>query len=194
VRNPFRPKNLRLRFLPLLLLAALVLLLHEPGSRYLRTGLAVVAAGLALRAWGVGHLVKRDRLTVTGPYAHLRHPLYAGTLLIGLGFALALDGWTMWGLLAGTVAWFSLSYFPRKERGESALLEERYGGAYALYRAQVPALLPALRPWQPTHAVARSVGLSDCWRGARWVENNELGTLLGVLAGVLLLWLRGVLA
>ena len=35
---------------------------------------AIVVLGAALRSWGAGHLLKNDGLTITGPYAHLRHP------------------------------------------------------------------------------------------------------------------------
>jgi protein-S-isoprenylcysteine O-methyltransferase Ste14 len=183
-------KNLRPRFAPIYAGVALALLIHEPSPTFAGMGLSVVAMGLLLRTWGAGHLVKRDRLTVTGPYAHLRHPLYAGTLLICVGFAVALDGWLMWVLLAVNASWFFLRYFPRKERAESELLEERYGGAYARYRSQVSALVPSLIPWRPTHEIAESVSLSDNWRPEHYADNNEIGTLLAVLAGVCLLGLR----
>ena len=52
----------------------------------------VAAAGGALRAWGAGHLVKTDRLAVAGPYAFLRHPPDAGTLLAVLGLGAAAAG------------------------------------------------------------------------------------------------------
>jgi hypothetical protein len=33
-----------------------------------------------LRIWASGHLVKNKVLTVTGPYAYVKNPLYIGTL------------------------------------------------------------------------------------------------------------------
>ena len=183
MRNPVRLKNLRLRFLPVTLVCAAALAWLEPRSWALLSGSVLVAFGLVLRTWGAGHLSKTDQLSVSGPYAHLRHPLYCGTLLICAGFGLAL-GPVGWLLLALTLLWFFARYFPSKERSESDSLERRFGSAYVLYRGQVPALVPRLRPWSP--AAAAPLG----WSGARYAANNELGTLLGVAAAVALLALR----
>ena len=40
-----------------------------------------------------GYVKKNRELTVTGPYAHTRNPLYLGSMLIAAGFALALLSW-----------------------------------------------------------------------------------------------------
>ena len=190
MRNPVRLKNLQLRFLPVVTIALASLLWLAPDREAVALGIGLIALGLALRTWGAGHLVKRERLTVSGPYTHLRHPLYAGTLLIGSGFALALGGRLGWLLLAGVLVWFFGRYFPAKERRESDLLERRFGGAYVHYRGQVHALLPRWSPWRPSPAHAAAIGTSGGWQGRRYAANNELGTLLAVVAGCLLLVLR----
>lgn len=185
MRNPFRAKNLRGRFLPVAVVAAIALAWHEPRPLPLLVGAVAVLGGVALRTWAAGHLVKRDELTVSGPYAHVRHPLYLGTLVIGTGFALALGGAGPW-LMAVLLGWFFACYAPAKERAESARLEELHGGAYTSYRARVRALLPSLAP-----VAAPGAATSDrVWQLARYDANNELGTLLGVAAGVALLALR----
>ena len=189
MRNPIRSKNLNRRLLPIAVVALLALYGAEPlRAGHWTSGLGVgwIVVGLALRSWGAGHLIKRERLTVSGPYAHHRHPLYAGTLLIAVGFASLLGGTTAWSLACLSAAWFFLVYFPRKERRESALLESEFGGAYVVYRASVPALLPRRTPWKPSHAFAKAVPLSSAWSFERWGDNNEHGTLLGVTAGGLL--------
>ena len=76
-------------------------------------GLAVCACGYALSVWAMvenkffSGLVRiqteRGHTTVqSGPYAYLRHPGYAGSLLGMLGMVLALD--SGWGWLAAAVA------------------------------------------------------------------------------------------
>ena len=55
--------------------------------------LALVLPGLWLRAYAAGYVKKNRELTVTGPYAHTRNPLYLGSMLIAAGFALALLSW-----------------------------------------------------------------------------------------------------
>ena len=149
MRNPIRLKNLKLRFALLYLLGALALYFLRPDPLNFAIGGSLVALGSVLRTWGAGHLVKNDRLTVTGPYAHLRHPLYAGTLLVGSGFALIAGGVLSWVLLAILMPWFFLMYFPRKERIESERLEVLYGDEFARYRDAVPALFPSPRAWHP---------------------------------------------
>ena len=49
--------------------------------------LALVLPGLGLRACASGYVKKNSELTVTGPYAHTRNPLYLGSMLMAAGFA-----------------------------------------------------------------------------------------------------------
>ena len=55
--------------------------------------LALVVPGLWLRGYAAGYVKKNRELTVTGPYAHTRNPLYLGSMLIAAGFAVALLSW-----------------------------------------------------------------------------------------------------
>lgn len=193
MRNPIRLKNLDRRFLPLYVVGLLLLIWRPPEGERFGLALAPILLGLALRGWGAGHLVKTESLTTTGPYAYLRHPLYAGTLLIGSGFALLIGGWVSALLLALLWPWFAWHYYPRKEASEGQRLVARHGPRFERYRAAVPALLPRWPGWrdgEPGGGVASGRGAD--WRLARYSENNELGTLLAVSAGLLLFWLRAL--
>ncbi len=192
MRNPIRFKNLNPRLAPFYLLGLALLWLAHPSWASVSGGLAGLLGGLVLRAWGAGHLVKTDRLAVSGPYAYVRHPLYLGTLLIGVGFAGMLRGWVAAGALVALVTWFGLAYFPRKERTESARLLARYGEAYRTYRDQVPALRPRLRAWRPESGLAEELEPGLRWQFSRYDANNELGTLLACTLGVGLVALRVV--
>lgn len=186
MRHPFRRKTLRARLWPVYALAALLFWLARPTPLGFAVGLVPIALGEALRIWGAGHLVKNDELTVSGPYAYVRNPLYAGTLLIGLGFAVAAGGLAGALVLPVGLGLFFAYYFPYKERIESARLERLYGAPYTAYRAEVPALVPALSPWRPSGAVAAAGG----WSPARFADNDESGTLLAVTLGVIALAIR----
>ena len=190
MRNPIRLKNFNVRFLPLYVVGLVILVVHPPRPYALALALPLILLGLAIRSWGAGHLVKNHALTLTGPYAHLRHPLYAGTILIATGFALILGGWLSLLLLGAIWPWFALHYFPRKDRSESARLEALYGDAFVRYRDAVPALWPRLAGWDGAAAAAGDGVAPRGWRLVRYSDNNELGTLLAVLAGVLVFWLR----
>jgi hypothetical protein len=61
------------------------------GRRGLEPGAG--AARPWLRAYASGYVKKNRELTVTGPYAHTRNPLYLGSMLIAAGFAVALLSW-----------------------------------------------------------------------------------------------------
>ncbi|HEB90152.1 MAG TPA: isoprenylcysteine carboxylmethyltransferase family protein [Deltaproteobacteria bacterium] len=132
-------------------------------------------------------MVKNAELTTSGPYAHLRHPLYLGTILVSTGFAIWLGGGVAMVVLAVVWPWFSFHYFPRKERSEADRLEARYGERFVRYRRAVPALRPRLEAW---HDDEGSAGKRTHWRLARYSENNELGTLLAICLGVIVFWLR----
>lgn len=124
------------------LLVVPVLWFARPSPRLLGVGAVLVVAGLAVRAWAAGHLRKENPLTVSGPYAHLRHPLYLGSGFILAGFAVASGRALLAALLA---LYFLLLFVPvmgREERERRAAAPE----LYAAYAAQVPAFLPRLRP------------------------------------------------
>ncbi len=192
MRNPIRVKNLRMRFLPFYAVGFVLLFWVRPAPVEYLAGLVALVPGAALRSWGAGHLVKTTRLTVTGPYARMRHPLYAGTLLCGSGIAVMLGGWWGLGVLAVFLPWFLLAYFPRKERAESARLEALYGEAFSRYRDEVPALLPRRVAWTPPSQAAALADPGRRWSLDRYSENNELGTLLALLACVVVLGVRVV--
>src|SRR5579863_7812813 len=126
---------------PLGFLTAIVFLIEvarrPPHSIAIAWSLALVLPGLALRAIASGTVKKNRELTVTGPYAYTRNPLYLGSTLIAAGFAVALLSWPLALLLA---AGFAIIYIP------VIASEERYlRGAFPGFDAYcrlVPRFLP----------------------------------------------------
>jgi len=116
LRHPFRRKKLAPRPLSIQASAILALLAAQPTAASLAAGFSLVAAGLVLRLWATGHLRKTDELTVSGPYAFLRHPLYAGALVMGTGFAVMAGPRVAAVALPLGFAFFFLYYLPRKAR------------------------------------------------------------------------------
>lgn len=133
----------RLR-LPLgFLFGGLYLAFARPSLRSLAVGATIAFIGVLIRAWAAGHIVKNERLATTGPYAHTRNPLYFGSFLIALGFALAAH----WSLLFAVAALFLLVYRPTIER-ERENIRGRFPQAYPAWEANVPAFVPRLTPWR----------------------------------------------
>ncbi len=153
----------RLR-VPLHFLMAVVLLwLARPTPRLLAAGAVVVALGLMVRGWAAGHLRRESPLTVSGPYAHMRHPLYAGSALVLAGFALAGAAPVLALIVVG---YFLIVFLPVMRREE----QERRASAgelYSTYAAQVPALWPRLRPVQ-TEGSTRRFDWQQYWSNREW--------------------------
>ncbi len=122
-------------------LAALCLWLAHPTMRSVLIGSAIALVGLLVRAVAAGHLRKWQALAVSGPYARTRNPLYFGSVLMAVGFALASRSWLA---VAVVVAYFAV-FYPMVMRREAAELRERYGEPYEVYAREVPLFWPRLR-------------------------------------------------
>jgi len=119
--------------------AALYLWLAAPTAASMLIGSALVILGLATRALASGHVQKNEQLTTTGPYAYTRNPLYLGSLILAVGFAISARSW--W-IGAGLILIFLAIYLP-VIRGEEKFLGEHFSG-FAEYACQVPRLVPRL--------------------------------------------------
>ena len=173
----------RLR-LPLgFLLAAVYVVLARPTPLTLIVGAAIALAGLLVRAWAAGHIVKNDRLATTGPYAHTRNPLYLGSFLIAAGFAVA----GHWSLLLVVLVFFGMVYVPTMER-ERTYMRARFPEAFREYERNVPSVLPRPRPWRYNEAATTPFSFRLYMRHGEWKA------AAGYAAGIawLVLRLRGV--
>jgi protein-S-isoprenylcysteine O-methyltransferase Ste14 len=109
-------------------------------------GLVVFAFGLAFaiwarvhigRNWGTPMTQKQDpELVTSGPYALVRHPIYSGILVAGVGTAVALNWmWLIVVALAGT-------YFLYGATVEERYLTEQFPDTYAPYKRSTKMLVP----------------------------------------------------
>ena len=164
------------------LFAAALLALADPASSpiapwNLAAGAALSLFGAFWRVWGCGHLRKNQAVITSGPYAHVRNPLYLGTLLNLFGFGLAAGHPViLYGLLPAGLIVFAAYYVPKKERVESDRLRKRFGAEFEEYHAAVPGYLPRISPWKGAKQAPMSWALV--------VENSELETLGLILGGL----------
>jgi protein-S-isoprenylcysteine O-methyltransferase Ste14 len=160
------------------------LLLAQPTPGMLGVGAAIALAGVLVRAWASGHIMKNDRLAVTGPYAHTRNPLYFGSFLIACGFAIAAH----WALLLLVALFFALIYVPTMQR-ERANIAQRFPESYAEYSTNVPAFFPRITPWRRAGAEPGS------FSRALYLKHGEWKAALGWAGAivVLVLKLRGTI-
>lgn len=109
----------------------------RPTWASLAIGAAIAALGVFVRAMASGHVKKNEELATTGPYAYCRNPLYLGSIVIAIGFAIAArDLWVAIVILA----LFAAIYVP-VIRSEEAFLRG-YFPQYEAYARRVPRLLP----------------------------------------------------
>jgi protein-S-isoprenylcysteine O-methyltransferase Ste14 len=121
--------------------AVLYFWLARPTVKSIVIGAALVVPGLLIRALASGQLQKNEQLATGGPYAYTRNPLYLGSLILAIGFALASRSW--W-IVAGIVLLFFAIYLP-VIRAEEEFLRGRFP-QFDDYARQVPRLFPRVRP------------------------------------------------
>lgn len=158
--------------------AVLYFWLARPTWRALALGGVLIVPGILVRALASGHVRKNQALATSGPYAYTRNPLYLGSLLIGIGFAIAARSWEVGGLLAAML--FAI-YVP-VIRGEEKFLREKFP-EFEEYARRVPRMLPRL---VPAHIGEKTGSFSF----GLYMKHKEWNALLGAVAACAGLWLK----
>jgi protein-S-isoprenylcysteine O-methyltransferase Ste14 len=148
--------------------AAVAFWLARPTPRSLVLGMSVAAIGEVIRVWAAGHIDKGREVTRSGPYRYLRHPLYAGSTIMGLGFMIAARSLPA----AIVVSVYLVVALVSAARAEEAVLDARFGGEYAAYREG--RATPSDRPFSL----------------ARVIANREYRAVIGLVVACGLLYLR----
>ena len=144
-------------------IAVLVLYLAQPSALLILLGLPIALAGAALRALAAGVIRKDATLTTSGPYAWTRNPLYLGSFLLGLGFAVMSGNW----LAAALIVLPSFVIYPNVIRNEEAHLARLFPDQFPEYCATVPRFFPRFRRVQ------------DSFSMKQYVANREYQTAMG---------------
>ncbi len=101
---------------------------------------------LALRTLGAHWRIQavvtdRHQLVRDGPYAYLRHPVYAALFLMMIGTGLIQSTWL--GLASGIIAYLAGTEI--RVRAEDSLLLAQFGDNFEDYRSRVAAYMPFVR-------------------------------------------------
>ena len=148
--------------------AAVMFVLARPTWESWGAGVLVAAVGECLRIWAAGHLEKGREVTRSGPYRFFGHPLYAGSMVIAIGVAMAARG-ALPALLAGLYMGVTVA---AAIQVEEAQLREAFGTAYDDYRT------------------SRTEPMVRRFSAARALRNREHRAVAGVVLGFALLALK----
>ena len=149
------------------LFAALYIWLARPAWWSVCLGAVVSVCGVLIRALASGHVRKNEELTTTGPYGYTRNPLYLGSIVIAIGFAIAAR--SIWiGIVL--VVLFLAIYLP-VIRSEEEFLRAKFAN-FEDYTSRVPRLFPRL-----TSASSDSSSFSR----ELYLHHREYNALIGTL-------------
>lgn len=168
-----------------------MLIFAYPNIWSLILGFLITAVGESIRLWGVSWAGSETRTTgnvggtyliVSGPFAHLRNPLYLGNILMYTGLGVMSFALFPWLQIAGFI-FFSLQYYMIVQE-EEKYLEQTFGKEYEDYRKKVPRFIPRFSKYsagsveQPDYDIRK--GLKS--------ERRSLQAFSVVAITILLLW------
>jgi protein-S-isoprenylcysteine O-methyltransferase Ste14 len=144
--------------------AIVYLWLAQPSVPMVVIGAVVVAFGIGIRAAASAQLRKNEELATSGPYSYTRNPLYLGSLVIGVGFALAARNAWIWILI---LAFLLVIYMP-VIRNEETFLRSAFP-AFDDYARRVPRLWPRWSGESLTASFSREL----------YLKHREYNALIG---------------
>lgn len=155
-------------------------------------GFAVVLLGEFFRLWGVSYAGSETRTTdgvggtylvVSGAFAYVRNPLYAGNILMYLGIGIMSMALFPYLQIAALAFFFwQYSVIIKEEEG---FLRTKFGKSYDDYLSAVPKLIPALNKYKNPGIAQPPFNLHAGLR-------SEKRTMQAVLIVVLLIIIRYV--
>lgn len=166
-----------------------VLVLADPSWTTYLCGLGIASIGEGLRIWGVSHAGGATRTThgvggevliTSGPYAHLRNPLYLGNFILCFGLCIMAWAWMPWMLIL-YIALFALQYSLIISL-EEEYLRAKFGTLYEDYEKNVPRFFPRFRPY------SRSPSGQGDFKKALFCEKSTLLCILLFCLAVLIRW------
>jgi protein-S-isoprenylcysteine O-methyltransferase Ste14 len=141
-------------------------------------GAPVSILGELIQMWAGSHLHKDERLTISGPYSHVRNPMYIGRFVLGLGFFIMT--WNPY-LIGGYVVLFA-AYAHARVKREEGRLREIFAPKYQEWCDETHRWLPSLRAYSGSES-----------RRASWTQvclNHENINTIGLLIVLAVVYLR----
>ena len=168
-------------------MAIAVIMLSKPASWTLfAAGMSVMILGQIIRVLASAAIVKSRTLTVTGPYAAVRNPLYLGTAFMVLGLLIALSNpqAPLRTALVWLIAAFSFTLIYRVQiKAEETFLLGEYGALFTEYMKRVNSIMPRPR------SIPEFFDLS-AYSVEVFLKNKEWRGFAGMAAVAAVIWAR----
>lgn len=142
--------------------------ISRPTWASILVGTVVTIPGILLRTLASGHVKKNEELTTSGPYAYTRNPLYLGSLIMAMGFAVAAR--SLWVVLL-MILMFLVIYLP-VIHAEEGFLRQTFP-AFREYAQNVPRLLPRVTAFGKT---------AGTFSAPLYWQHREYNAMLGTAA------------
>ena len=130
----------------------LIMILYENANIWsLIAGFCIAVSGELIRLWGVSWAGSETRTTgevggsfliVSGPFAHVRNPLYLGNILIYTGLGVMSFAVFPYLQIAGLLFFYFQYRMIIKE--EEKYLQSKFGTAFEDYKRNVPRFIPRI--------------------------------------------------
>ena len=170
----------------------LMLIFQQSTPLTLIIGFAVALIGELIRFWGVSWAGSETRTTggvggtfliISGPFAHVRNPLYVGNILLYLG--LGIMSFALFPYLQIVAILFFLVQYYFIVREEEKYLREKFKDDYRDYCNNVPAFFPRLFPYKNPGIVQPPRNPKAGFRS----ERRSLQAFFGISLLLIILWL-----
>jgi len=173
----------------------LVMIFFENANIWsLIAGFLVVVTGELIRLWGVSWAGSETRTTghmegtfliISGPFAHVRNPLYIGNILIYLGVGIM--SYAIFPYLQIFALIFFLFQYHYIIKGEEEFLQNKYGHQYTEYKKNVHRFLPRLTPYKSANIKQPQFKLKAGLKS----ESRTFQAIGFVMITIFLLWFIG---
>ena len=169
----------------------LMVLYNEPNVYSLLGGLLVAVLGELIRLWGVSWAGSETRTTggvggtflvISGPFAHVRNPLYVGNIMMYVGIGIMANALCPY---LPILAFFFFAWqYVTIVGEEEAYLKTAFGESYAEYCKNVPRFSPRLSAYKNSALQQPSFNLQAGLRS----ERRTLQAFSIITVTVFLLW------
>ncbi|MBF0484146.1 MAG: isoprenylcysteine carboxylmethyltransferase family protein [Candidatus Omnitrophica bacterium] len=171
----------KLRFAIVYPFAIYAIFFTHPTNTSMLRGIGIVCLGLLIRLWSNGYAIKLEKLTTSGPYAYVRHPLYLGTSLVLIGFIVMLKMY-----IVGIIFWaVVVAVYFKTIKQEEKMLEDKFKDVYLDYKKCVPAFIPTFKPY--------TKGEKWAFAMERFIRSKEYKSTIWVLVLTIFIYLKNAL-